>query len=198
MAPPELARDAPVVNVVHPLEVSLLVHLRREADVFLPDSFLGLVGQRLNLHKPLRGKARLDDRLAAVAVAHAVGVVLDFAQEALLFEIGDDLLARHIAVEAGIRAAVGIDVARIVHDVDRGQMMALADGEVVGVVRGSNFYRAGAEVAADPLVENNGNFAADERQAEFLAVQVQIALVFRMNGNRRIAQQCFRPRGCNR
>jgi hypothetical protein len=99
------------VNVLHPLEVGLLVHLRREADVLLADGLLGLVGQRLNLDEPLRGEARLDDCFAAVAVAHVVDVVLDAGQQALLFEVGDDLFARLIAVEAGVCAAFGVDVA---------------------------------------------------------------------------------------
>ena len=33
MPPPQLPRDAPVVDVPHPLEVGLRVHLRRELDV---------------------------------------------------------------------------------------------------------------------------------------------------------------------
>jgi len=45
--------------------------------VLLPYSIFGLVGERLNLHKPLRREARLDDRLAAVAMADVVDVVLD-------------------------------------------------------------------------------------------------------------------------
>ena len=121
MAPPELARDAPVVNVLHPLEVGLLVHLRREADVLLADGCLGLVGQRLNLDEPLRREARLDRRLAAVAVAHVVDVVLDAGEQALFFQVGNDFLAGGVAVEARICAAFGVDVARVVHNVDRRQ-----------------------------------------------------------------------------
>jgi hypothetical protein len=68
MAPPELARDAPVVDVLHPVEVGLLVLLGREADGFVAvgvglDGGDGLLGERLNLDEPLRGEARLDDGL---------------------------------------------------------------------------------------------------------------------------------------
>ena len=164
----------------------------------LLDSFDGLVGQRLNLDEPLRGEARLDGCLAAVAVAHVIGVVLDAGQQSLLFQVSNDFLARHIAVEARISAAFGVDVAFRVHDIDRGQMMALAQGKVVGVVRRSYLHRAGAEFAANPLVENDGNLAAHQRQPQFLAVQVQIALVFRMNGDGHVAEHGFRPRGRNR
>jgi hypothetical protein len=49
----------------------------------------------------------------------------------------------------------------LVHDVDAGQVVALAEGEVVGVVRGRDFDGSGAEVAADPFVEDDGDLAAD-------------------------------------
>ena len=94
MAPPELARDAPVVDVLHPLEVGLRILLRRELDVALLDRRDGLVRQRLNLDEPLRRKPRLHHRLAAVALAHGVDVVLHADQQALRFQILDDLLAR--------------------------------------------------------------------------------------------------------
>ena len=46
MAPPELARDAPVVEVVHPFEVGLRVVLRSEADMAVADGGHRLVGKR--------------------------------------------------------------------------------------------------------------------------------------------------------
>src|ERR1017187_7565224 len=73
MSPPKLSADAPVVDVFHPVEISLLVLLRRESDRFFAvrtrlDGRDSLVGQRLNLDEPLRRKARFDNGLAAVAV----------------------------------------------------------------------------------------------------------------------------------
>ena len=72
--------------------------------------------------------------------------------------------------------------------------MALAEGKVVGVVRRSHLHRAGAEVAADPLVEDDGNLAVHQRQAQFLAVQMQIALVLGMNGHGHVAEHGFGAR----
>ena len=79
----------------------------------------------------------------------------------------------------------------LVHDVDVGQMVALAQREVVGVVGGRDFDSAGAEVAADPCVENDGDLAADQRQAEFFAVEMEVALVFRMDGDGGVAEHGF-------
>ncbi len=71
-------------------------------------------------------------------------------------------------------------------------MVALPEGEVVGVVRGGDLDRAGAEVAADPFVEDDGNFAVHERQQKLFAVQMQVALVFGMNGYGNVAEHGFR------
>src|SRR6266567_2890287 len=68
IAPPQLPRDAPVIDVAHPLEVRLGVILRNELDFALFNRFDGAVGQRLNLDKPLGRKPRLDDRFATVAL----------------------------------------------------------------------------------------------------------------------------------
>ncbi len=85
VAPPELAGDAPVVDVLHPVEVGLLVLLGGELNGLFAirvrlDGGDGFLGERLDLDEPLRGEARLDDGFAAVAVADVVGVVLDCAQ----------------------------------------------------------------------------------------------------------------------
>src|SRR5579884_762564 len=77
MSPPQLARDAPVVNVLHPVQVDGLVIVGREADVSLRDRFRGglrhahAAGARLLVDgdEPLRGEPRLDHGLAAVALA---------------------------------------------------------------------------------------------------------------------------------
>ena len=67
-------------------------------------------------------------------------------------------------------------------------MVALADCKVVGVVRRGHLDGAGAEVATDPFVKNDGNFAVHQRQAQLLAVQMQVALVLGMNGNGDVAE----------
>ncbi len=81
-------------------------------------------------------------------------------------EIGDDALAGDVAIEALVNAGFGPvshvnDAGGLVHDVDAGQVVALAEGEVVGVVCGCDFDGSGAEVAADPFIEDDGDFAAD-------------------------------------
>ena len=69
--------------------------------------------------------------------------------------------------------------------------------EVVGIVRGRDFDRAGAEFAADPGIDDDGDFAIHERQAQLFAVEMQVALVLGMNGDGGVAEHGFGARGCD-
>ena len=67
MSPPELARDAPVVDIDHPVEVNLLVIFRSDPYASVFDHADGRFSKRFHLHEPLRRKPGLDDRLAPLA-----------------------------------------------------------------------------------------------------------------------------------
>ena len=86
-------------------------------------------------------------------------MVLDGNEQAGGFEVGDDLFARNEAVEAVVGRAGQSDVRGRVEDGERGESVALADGEVVGVVRGRDLDRAGAELGLRPVVGEDGDFA---------------------------------------
>ncbi len=74
--------------------------------------------------------------------------------------------------------------------------MALAECEIVGIVGRGYLDRAGAEFAADPLVEDDGDLAVHQWQAELFAVEMEVALVFRMNGYGYVAEHGLGAGGC--
>ncbi len=158
------------------------------------------LGQRLHLHEPLRRSARLDDRAAAVAGADGVGVVDYFFEQTGGLQIFDSLVARFESVKPGIFSGRCAHVGVVGHHVDFGQLVAAADFEVVGIVRRSNFHRAGAEFAIDVAVHDDRNFAIHQRQQHHLADQMLVALVLGMHGDRDVAQHRSRaawsPRRC--
>ena len=196
MSPPELARDAPVLDVVHPVEVDLAPAVRHEAHLAGFHRLDGGLGERLHLHEPLLGEAALHDLVATIAVSHLVVDVLDVVEEAAGFEIGNDRLAALPAVHAAVlRAGEFVHRAVIVHDVDFGEIVALAHEEVVRVVRGRDFHDARAKLAVHVVVGDHGDLAPGERQDHGLAEKVRVALVLRVDRDRRIAGERFRTRG---
>ena len=85
MSPPQLPGDAPVVDVVHPVQVNRLIVLRDDRDLAVFNHLSRTIRQRLDLDEPLRGKPRLDHRPAAIAFPDRNGVILFPNQETLVY-----------------------------------------------------------------------------------------------------------------
>ena len=100
MAPPELARDAPRLDVLHPVEIGLLPVLRHERGLAVAHRVDGAHCERLGVDVPLVGEERLDHHGRAVAVRHHVRVRLDLVEQARRLQPLDDRLARGEAVDA--------------------------------------------------------------------------------------------------
>ncbi len=195
VAPPQLARDAPVVQVVDPVEVPLLHLLRVDLDLAVADRVAGGLGERADLDPPLHGQPRLDGGLAARAVAHRVGVRALLGDDpALGAQRGDDRRAGLQAVQAEERAVHGDDGV-LVHDGDVRQVVPLADLEVVRVVRGRHLDGAGAELRVDVGVGDDRDPTAGQRQLDLGADQVLVALVLRVDGDRGVTQHRLGARG---
>jgi hypothetical protein len=195
MPPPQLARDAPVVDVVHPVQINLLVVFGNDRDLAALRRFDGAIGQRFDLDEPLLGKPRLDDGSAALALADRERVVFFADQESLLLQIFQHSRARRVAVEAGVRAGVLVHVRVLVHHVDLRQVVAQAGLKIVGIVRRSHLHRAGAELGLREFVGDDGNLAVHQRQQNALAVKMRVAFVFRVHRNRGVAEHGLGARG---
>ena len=80
--------------------------------------------------------------MAAVAVSDGMAEVLDGEQGALFFKVGGDGVARGEAVHSGVLAGVLVHYAASVDDLYLFKVVALADEEVVRVVRRRNLDAA--------------------------------------------------------
>ncbi len=142
---------------------------------------------------------------------HHMRVRLDLLEEAEIFQPRHDLLARGVAIDAvqllgehqralGQAAQIVLvvderEAALLVEHVDARQRVAVADLEVVEVVRRRDLHRARALVRIGIFIGDDRNFAADQRQDHVLADEIRVALVLGMHGNAGIAQHRLRPRG---
>ena len=206
MAPPKLAADAPVLDVVHPLVVGVDPVLRHEAhgaglhrvDRLLRDRFAGGIAGADLVHrdKPLVGQHRLDDLAGAGAARHHQLVLLDLDQQAQRVQVFDDLPARVKAVHALVhRRSLFVDRGVQRQHADDGQLMALADRIVVGVMRRRDLDHPGAKGAVHVVVGNHRNQTVAQRQVHVLADQVGVAFVFRVDHHRHVAEHGFGTRG---
>jgi hypothetical protein len=198
MAPPQLPADAPVLDLVHPLEVFLRPALRHEARASVLDGFDGGLRERRDAHVPLIGQPRLEHRAAAISAWNGQRMRLDFLQQAERLEVCDHefasleaieraILLRHLVIERRIR----------IEDVDERQVVTLADFVVVEVVPRRDLHAAGAERRIGVLVADHGDQPICERQSDLLADQVSIALVLGVHGHCGVAEHRFRPRRRN-
>ncbi len=211
MSPPELARDAPGLDVLHPVEIGLLPVLGHEHGAARAHGVDGAHRERLGVHVPLVGEERLEHGGRAVAVRHRVGVRLGLREQARRLQAAHDVLAhdetvaavigqrllelrraRHV-VEKGLVAGkteLGLDV----EHVDERQVVAPPDLEIVEVVRRRDLDRAGALLRIGIFIGDDGDAPSDQREDGVAPHEVAVALVVRMHGDRDVAQHGLRPR----
>src|SRR5215469_10247197 len=158
MPPPELTRDAPIANVFEPLQQDRALIIGHDFNETVEHRLLRRLGQRFHSYEPLRGDTRLDLGFAAVADTDRMGDVLDALKQAQFLEIAYDALARFEAVEPDVFAGGLAHVTVVGHYVRFGKVVALADCEVIGIVRWGNFDDAGAELAIDIRIRYDRDF----------------------------------------
>ena len=179
VAPPQLAADAPVAAAAHPVQVVLGKAVRHKLDLALFHALNGGLGQGFHLDEPLLRHHGFNHGMAAVAGADLKLQRLDHFQVAGFQGIGGSLI-----ISAGHVAVIG-------QHADDGQVMALADLKVVGVMGGGDLHNAGAFFHIGVLIAHDGNLFVQQRQNDMAAVQVGIARVLAVDGNGGIAQHGF-------
>ena len=155
----------------------------------------GTLGSRLaHRHVPLLGKHRLDDFASAGNARDHVADLLLAHEEAFSLEIRENRLAGREAVHADIlRGGVFVDFRVLSQDGDAGEVVAATDLEVVEVVSRSDLHAAGSIFTVHVRVRDDRNVAVAEGKANPLPDEVLVAVVLRMHGNCRIAEESLGP-----
>ena len=209
MAPPELAADAPVLDVVQPLRIGTGPVFRYELDLARTHGIecgfgdcLAAAGtsiwQRVGcqVDKPLVGQHRLDHRVGAIAYRHLQLVRFDLDQETVTLEVFHHGLARVVAIQPAIRFRRVVAHMRIErHDDDHVEVVPLGHLVIVEVVCAGDLHAAGAELGLDIGIGNNRNTPIAQRQVDETTHQMLVTLVVRMHGQRAIGQHGLRAGG---
>ena len=197
VSPPKLTRDAPVVAILHPVDVDFGEAVGGKFHVTGAHRLQCRLRERLHLDEPLVGCHRLDRVVATVAGADVVRMRLDRKKVALRLQIGDQRLAAGVAIHALILAGIAVHGRIVVHDLDLFQSVPLADKEVVGVVRGRDLDAPRSEPDFHIVIGDNGDFPTHDRQNQRLADQMPGCLIIRVDRNGGITEHGFRAGGCH-
>ena len=83
------------------------------------------------------------------------------------------------------------------NNLNLGEMVAFTNFEIVKIVSGRNLNSAGAILRVGVLIGDDFDFAISERQVDFFADAVLVAVVIWIDGNGHIAEQGFRSSSRN-
>ena len=191
MAPPELATDAPILHVLHPVAVGVLELRRVETDLVVHHRIECRLSQTVHFQEPLHGELRLDGHIGALGEAHLVRVILCFFEQSSGIKVADDLLADGEAIHADVELARGSNGAIVVKDVDGGEVVFLAQHVVVYVVRGGDLEAACAELNVDVVVLDDGDLAPHERNNDAPSAEVLVLQIVRIDAHGRVAHDRF-------
>ena len=174
VAPPELARDAPVRRLLERLDREPVLALRVVADAPLAQRRDRRLRELVHAAPPLRRDERLDPRVAPLARADGVTVRLALLERArappprrrpVAFAV---FWSRPSKPSAVIRPSGPITVSAR-------QPVVAADVEVHRVVAGRDLDRSGAELGIDPRVRDHGDAALDDGDDDLAADRVAVA-----------------------
>ena len=205
VAPEELTREAPVLDVREPVAVNALPLFREDVHITRFHRFKTDISEALarmggafarglaHRHVPLLGKHRLNDFTGTRHARHHVADRLRADEKALLLKVLQHGLAGFVAVHADIlRRRVFVDLRVLRENRDAAQIVTAADLKVVEVVSRGDLYAAGTEFAVHVGVRDNRNLTVAERQVNRVADEILVAFVLRVHGDRFVAEQRLR------
>ncbi len=207
VAPPQLARDAPVLDVFQPLAVHDAPLVRENSHRPAVDRLQRDLRQRLagavairagpaHRHVPLVRQHRLDHLAGAAATGHRHPMRLLRHHQAGVAQVLQHRLARLVAVQPAVLGrGVLVDRCRRGQDRERSEAVTLPEREVVEIVRRRDLHRARSELRIDIGVRDDRNRAAGQRQDHFGADTRLVAGIVRVDRHRHVAQQRFRTGG---
>ncbi len=191
MSPPDLTGNAPIADIIEPMEIYLVKTFGNEFGFSVLYGVNSRLCKRLHLNEPLCGNFWLDSRSAAIASTDIMAVFLDFYQCALSFEIFYDSLSCFVSVHACVLRIIVNYRCVVVHYVDHGQIMAQSDFKVVRVVSRSYLNNARTEIHFNIIVGNDRNLTVNDRQYNSFADKIFIAFIGRIYRDSRIAEKSF-------
>ena len=197
MAPPELTRNAPILDIGKPPLVGLVGALGGDLDLALLDDLERGLAHLLHADPPLLGHHGLDDVLGLLAKGnlHGVGLLLDEESK-----LGQLLHNSVTGIEAFLTlegAGVVVQGSVLVENVDELKVVTLAELVIVEIVGRGQLDSTGTELLVDVGVGDNREETVDEGVAGELANKVGVARILGVDGNTGITKHGLGTGGGN-
>ena len=193
MPPPQLAADAPVPDVLHPVLVHPCEPLRHQSNLAPLHQLQRRPRQRLHPHEPLPAHQRLHHLVAPLAMPHRVPVRLHPLQQPLPLQPFDNRLPGLEAVQARIRPRLSAHRPVQVDGRHDSQPVPLPYLEVVRVMPRRHLQRPRAKLDVHRLVPDDRDLPPQHRQHHPLPHEPLVSPVCRVHRHRRVTQQRLRP-----
>jgi len=197
VAPPQLSGDTPILDVFDPLEPIRFVHVGDDFEFLVSDDFehLFLDGSAVNV--PLGSEEGFNDVSGSVAETESHGVGEFSSEQALGFQILDDLVSDVESLHALVRTTVFVDGTIVIEDIHKLEVGLGSALEIVVIVSGSDLDGTSTEfgidqfIISDDLHDSTGN----ERMFKFLSNEVLVSRILGVDGNGGITQHGFNTGG---
>ena len=204
VSPPELTRNAPVLNIFKPLvvggcpvlRIELNIAFRHDIERYFSDAFTRMKGVGrgglTHCHKPLVRQHRLEHCACAIASGLHHFVCVNFNEIAFLFKFSDDGFACIEPIHASeLGGALIVNTCIERENDDQRQVVALCASVIVEVMRSGDLDAAGTKGAIDKVVGNNWDLAIAQGEVDHFSYQVLIAFIFRMYAKRTVGKHGF-------
>ena len=198
VSPPQLAADAPVLNVLHPVAVGVHIFGRIELNLTFQHRWQSDVGKMLHREEPLLAETRLHSRvLIALRIAHLIVIVLNLLHQARCLQVEGNLLAHLHAVLTHIESCLLREGAVRIEDVDDVQIMCLTQCVVVHVMCRSHLQTASTELDVHIAVFNHRDDTVHQRHNHLVTSQPLVLRVFRIDTHGCVTHDGLRTCGGN-
>mmetsp|Transcript_113724 Transcript_113724/g.317616 ORF Transcript_113724/g.317616 Transcript_113724/m.317616 type:complete len:208 (-) Transcript_113724:465-1088(-) len=190
MSPPELSTNAPVSNIIEPLEPGLFVFGRNNLQFSIANRVRGSLGHAVAVDVPLRSDHGFQNisRAGTDTQSHFIG--LFSFQKTLLFQSlfhGNTSIVSHHPFK--LLSSMMVDTSIFIQDGDKFQIVSFAAFVIIRIMGGGNLDGTGTKRHVDQFgIGNNGNFASTKGMNDEFAVQMSVPRIFRMHCDGRVSQ----------
>mmetsp|Transcript_23288 Transcript_23288/g.55014 ORF Transcript_23288/g.55014 Transcript_23288/m.55014 type:complete len:249 (-) Transcript_23288:1286-2032(-) len=182
--PPQLTRDAPIMDIGEPIVPSLGESLGYNLDVTILDSLERLGAHAFCLDEPLATDKRFNYFSTALRTRNSLSVRVDLDNKTIGLHIRPKLLPTIEAIKAIIDTGISVHGSVLVHDVDDWQIKLLSNGIIIGIMAWCNLKSTSTKLHINVFIGNNGDSSTSGHGDNgLLTNQMLVSLIVRVDAN---------------